>query len=323
MITSSVSIQNQHIMGWGAMNPEPSPGVYDWSSLDNRVNLMRQTDSEMILTLCGAPDWMKGGTAGSTDWSKLEVAPLASHYDDFAALAVQVAKRYPDVTNFSVWNELKGFWNSSANTWDIQSYTTMYNKVYTALKAYNPNLKIGGPYVVADSWSATSVMSNPSSKAGQRVQGNWGVLDGRVIDVIDYWLANKAGADFISLDGGIHTRDKGLITDAVSATAKFAAIDNMIRAKTSLPIWWMETYARASNTGWNTNASDWSSTPTVLNAALTQLKNSGAAVALLWDPQGNDSVSIDQCDNCLWTDTRNTGGGQRTAFADVVAAFKN
>lgn len=26
--------QNQHIMGWGAGNPEPSPGHYDFADLD-------------------------------------------------------------------------------------------------------------------------------------------------------------------------------------------------------------------------------------------------------------------------------------------------
>src|SRR4051794_20301149 len=34
---------NQHIMGWGALNPEPSPGVFDWSTLDHRMSLLRET----------------------------------------------------------------------------------------------------------------------------------------------------------------------------------------------------------------------------------------------------------------------------------------
>ena len=33
-------LQNQHIMGFGADNPEPSPGRYEWRTLDSRVTLM-------------------------------------------------------------------------------------------------------------------------------------------------------------------------------------------------------------------------------------------------------------------------------------------
>ena len=65
-------IQNQHIMGWGGGNPEPSPGEYDWGSLDTRVEMMRRTGARMVITLCCAPDWMKGGEPGETDWSNLE-----------------------------------------------------------------------------------------------------------------------------------------------------------------------------------------------------------------------------------------------------------
>ncbi|WP_425585980.1 hypothetical protein [Streptomyces thioluteus] len=57
--------------------------------------------------LCGAPDWMKGGRKGRTDWSRLETAPDRRHYGDFARLAGTIARRYPDIRHFLVWNELK------------------------------------------------------------------------------------------------------------------------------------------------------------------------------------------------------------------------
>ncbi|GAA2932412.1 hypothetical protein GCM10020221_30220 [Streptomyces thioluteus] len=100
--------QNQHIMGWGADNPEPRPGSYNFTDLDRRVALMRRTGAAPVLTLCCAPDWMKGG-GERTDWSQksLEKAPQRAHYKDFARLAGVVAKRYPDVHHFIVWNELK------------------------------------------------------------------------------------------------------------------------------------------------------------------------------------------------------------------------
>ncbi|OLT10047.1 hypothetical protein BJF78_29420 [Pseudonocardia sp. CNS-139] len=67
------------------------------------------------MTLCCAPDWMKGGEPGETDWSRIEVAPDPAHYADFAALAVDVARRYPQVRHFVVWNELKGFFDATAD----------------------------------------------------------------------------------------------------------------------------------------------------------------------------------------------------------------
>ena len=97
--------QNQHIMGFGAMNPEPAPGYYNWSSLDQRIALMASTNATIVVTLCCAPDWMKGGLPNHTDWSKIAVAPLPTHYQDFAELSAQVARRYPEIQYFQVWNE--------------------------------------------------------------------------------------------------------------------------------------------------------------------------------------------------------------------------
>jgi hypothetical protein len=67
LLAARPMVQNQHLMGWGAGNPEPAPGQYDWGSLDARVDLIRRTDGTPVLTLCCAPDWMKGGRAGTPD----------------------------------------------------------------------------------------------------------------------------------------------------------------------------------------------------------------------------------------------------------------
>src|SRR5205809_610300 len=50
-LSSAPIAGNQHIMGWGALNPEPSPGVYDWSSLDHRMELLKQTTDDPVITL--------------------------------------------------------------------------------------------------------------------------------------------------------------------------------------------------------------------------------------------------------------------------------
>ncbi|MGH8906053.1 MAG: hypothetical protein ACRD0K_05975 [Egibacteraceae bacterium] len=225
VLRAAADLQNQHVMGWGASSPQPSPGRFQWASLDQRIALIRSSAGEPVLTLCCAPDWMKGGEPGVTDWGNLERAPARAHYDDFAALAARAALRYPQVRHFQVWNELKGFWDPARNRWDAAAYTDLYNKVYAAIKAVRPDALVGGPYVTMDSWSHAATASHPSAIAGP-----WGVLDQRPLDVLEYWLTHARGADFVIVDGGTATRDRGLVTDPFTATAKFQAVNTWLRA---------------------------------------------------------------------------------------------
>jgi hypothetical protein len=296
-------LQNQHLMGWGADNPEPSPDDYNWASLDARVQLMRDTGARMVLTLCCAPDWMKGGEAGTTNWATLEVAPDAAHYDDFADLAAAAAIRYPDILYFQVWNELKGFYDPVANTWRADDYTQLYNAVYTAVKAVRPDAKIGGPYVVVDSWSSASVFGTPSS-----LTGSFGVIDQRALDVLEYWLAHNVGADFVSVDARTTTKDEVSPADPKAALAKFAVIDTWLRARTPLPIWWSEFYVDPGRT-----TSPAAQAELIIDA-LETMRTSGAAAALLWSPNGDGST----CNGCLFSDVRDSDGGRRSLLGDLI-----
>jgi hypothetical protein len=305
VLADATDMQAQDIMGWGAENPEPSPGVYDFSSLDERVALMQSTGAIPVLVLAGAPDWMKGGAPGTTNWSDLAVAPTPSHYADFAALAVTIAKRYPQVHYFVVWNELKGFWDATDNDWDYAAYTDFYNTVYTALKSYNPSLEIGGPYVVMDSYSKASIMSNPST-----ISGPWGTLDQRDLDVVSYWLTHADGAQFVVVDGPTATRDAGLTTDPVTATEKFTAVDTWLKAHTTLPIWWAEYYV-GGNTGQQIAIAQ--------AAALVRMAADGVAAAFMWQPEGDGS----SCAGCLYTDTAPVTGGMATISGVTFAKLRN
>ena len=310
LLEASTVYQNQHLMGWGAENPEPAPGVYNWASLDRRVQLMRDTNATMIITLCAAPDWMKNGRAGTTDWAKLDVAPTPDHYADFAELARQTALRYPDVRYFQVWNELKGFWNADLNRWDYEGYTEMYNLVYDALKAVNPAIQVGGPYVVMDSWGDRAAMSHPS-----QVGGPYGILDQRPLDVIAYWLDHKHGADFITVDGGNTNWDQLTLTDPFAATQKFADVAAWIAQRTDLPLWWAEWYA------WGDTNDDTYANSAVMTLALMQMAQSGASVALMWQPEGDTSgVSFP---TGLFTKTKERGGGRATSYYASQKAFKD
>ncbi|EFF90240.1 LOW QUALITY PROTEIN: beta-xylosidase, partial [Streptomyces sp. e14] len=239
--------QNQAIMGWGADNPEPVEGRYDFAALDRRIDFMRSSGATPVITLCCAPDWMKGGRAGvdSTDWSQaaLETAPTPDHYADYAALAATVAERYPDVRHFIVWNEFKGFWNDGASRWDYEGYTKLYNLVYRALKRVDPQIMVGGPYLVMD-----SLDPRQKDNASTALRGDWGALDQRVLDAFAYWNAHKAGADFVVVDGSSYTKDDDLLPDEFAATEKFTAVGRWVRQQThGLPLWWAEYYVEPAD----------------------------------------------------------------------------
>ena len=266
--------QNQFLMGWGAGNPEPSPGKYEWGRLDLRMATIADTGGTPVITLAGAPDWMRGGKAGETDWSRLLRAPTPDHYDDFARLAAETARRYPQVKHYLVWSEMKGFWDTSRNTWDIEGYTTLYNKVYTALKAVDPTIQVGGPYIVMTSWN------NPAG-VPSALDAPWGHFDARVADAIDYWLAHKVGADMIVVDGGSGARDADHPADAVAAARKFGDLTRWLRARTDLPVWWSEIYPSVAPQ--DVANDDQKAAATV--AAYRELAAAGAATAWIWSPQ--------------------------------------
>ncbi|MFK4103690.1 xylan 1,4-beta-xylosidase [Streptomyces sp. NPDC019531] len=309
--------QNQHIMGWGADNPEPVKGRYDFEDLDRRVDFMRASGSTPVITLCCAPDWMKGGKAGvnNTDWSQaaLETAPEPAHFKDYAALAATVAKRYPDVSHFIVWNEFKGFWNDGKARWDYEGYTQLYNLVYKALKKVNPKIMVGGPYLVMDS------VDPRSGDASTTFKGAWGAMDQRILDAFDYWNKNKVGADFVVVDGSSYTNDDEMLPNEFAATDKFTAVSRWVRQQTgNLPLWWAEYYvepadSRDEREGWSENRR-----VAVQAAGMIALAKGGTTSAFYWNPENEKGTD---CAGCLWTPTSSGSGGQKLPMFDLVSRF--
>ncbi len=291
--------QAVHLMGFGTLNPEPSPGEYDWSSLDARMQLVKDTGGKAVLTLCCSPDWMKGGPDGATDWDKLERAPLPEHFQDFANLAAAAVQRYPQVQRVLVWNELKGFYNDDQNRWDYEGYTQLYNDVYKAVKAARPDVQVGGPYAVI-----TSI--DPDQPDTSSLKGEWGVADQRSLDIVDYWLANNAGADFVAVDGSTGTQQKTKPTSLDAGAQKYVAVDDWIRQRSKLPIWWAEYYSEVPD-GADAGPSSPASAAADL-ATIGAMARSGAAGALKWGPQGSDSLKY----AALWTDSTEQDGGKPT-----------
>ncbi|MFJ9897218.1 xylan 1,4-beta-xylosidase [Streptomyces sp. NPDC091280] len=309
--------QDQAIMGWGADNPEPVKGRYDFGSLDRRIDFVRTSGGTPVITLCCSPDWMKGGKSGvdNTDWSQasLETAPLPDHYADFAALAATVAKRYPDVTHFLVWNEFKGFWNDAEQRWDYEGYTKLYNLVYRALKKVNPKIMVGGPYLVMDS------VDPRDPDASRTFKGSWGAMDQRIVDAFDYWNKHKAGADFVVVDGSSYTNDDELLPDEFGATDKLTAVSEWVRSQThDLPLWWAEYYVEPADG--NDDRKGWSETHRVAvqAAGLIAMAKGGATSGFYWNPETEQGTG---CAGCLWTPTDSSDGGRQLPMYDLVSRF--
>ena len=306
VLRSTGRLQNQHLMGWGALNPEPSPGRYEWQSLDARMQLIERTGGSTLLTLAVAPDWMKGGEPGTTDWSRIEVAPTREHFDDFAALAARAVQRYPQVERVQVWNELKGFYDTGRNKWDYEGYTDLYNAVYDEVKAVRPDVEVGGPYISMNSWTHPDEASHPSD-----VSGAWGVLDQRSLDVVEYWLDNAHGFDFLVVDGGSGTRDEGALDSSRDGAAKFAAVTTWLRERSSVPIWWAEFYPDVPSAPGPESAEQSAATLEAIAAFLT----SGTSGALLWQPETTDFLEF----SGLWTRTSDPNGGAPTPLTEPWA----
>ncbi|WP_436489611.1 beta-galactosidase [Chitinophaga sp. ARDCPP14] len=288
LLKGAVVYHNQHIFGFGADNIEPRPGVFDWESLDLRVNMMAAMQSTPVITLATAPTWMvdpdwapgKYEDSSDTDWSKVEWAPLPEHEKDFAHLCALVAKRYPAVKTFQVWNELKSMWDETNNRWDYVRYTRLYNLVYDSVKAARPDAIIGGPYIGIDSWH-----SAPGNAHSGITDPTYGELDKRCLDVVTYWLQNKHGGDFLCVDGGVDSKD-GVATNVIASTKKFRDASNWLHSQTTLPIWWSEDYV-----GLNT---DTTIQPAALGCMLIHHALAGDAASLRWAPEqqeGEGNVS--------------------------------
>ncbi|MFD9794703.1 xylan 1,4-beta-xylosidase [Streptomyces sp. NPDC059070] len=303
--------QDQAIMGWGAGNPEPSPGDYDFSDLDRRIAFIRSTGSTPVITLCCAPDWMKSGRAGEdhTDWSlkSFESAPLPTHYADFAKLAAKVAERYPDVRHFIVWNEFKGFFDESSQRWNYEGYTRLYNLVYDQLKKVNEENRVGGPYLAMDSYAPGE------EQFASELKGPWGSVDQRVLDAFTYWNRHKKGADFVAVDGAGFTRDDRALPDAFTALDKFTDVGRWLRQHAEgLPLWWTEYYVEPDGSHWSEGRR-----VAAQAAAMIAMARGGATTGFYWSPQRTTA----DCPGCLWTATQSADGGAALPMFALVSRF--
>jgi hypothetical protein len=299
-------MQNQHIYGWGALNPEPRRGRFAWDSLDRRVALMRSQATTPVITLCCAPDWMTALGEPTSTYPNLP--PQPEHVDDFARLAAAVARRYPDVRHYMVWNELKGFYDADRRRWDIEAYTRLYNAVYAALKEVDPAISVGGPYFVVEG-TGSSRMGGLGSEAADP-------LTPADRELLRYWLDNATGADFVAVDRSVHpTHDDNRYSraDYLDLTRWHERIALQVREMTSLPLWFAEDYFR--------NDPDWRFQAAGLASMLAAELRGGASASLRWGPQGTSDRRTRGNRQSLFSSTLEPGGGRPYPAYHVYAAF--
>ncbi len=344
LIKQALPYQDTPIMAWGAPDPWPDPNQPEptnWSYLDYRLQLIQKTGGIPVITLSEAPWWMKGELQadGSTrtltssdEWSDIAYSSriLDNQMGAWLHLVQRVAERYMvapyNVRYFQVWNELKGYYDPITNAYDYNTspgdpsgpnakhgYTYMYNQVYDRLmqvaKSLNiptQNVKVGGPYVVMDTWGSgkQSMLSNLIKP--------YGTYDQRPLDVVLYWLQHKSGAGFITLDASNSNRDNSSDANPFASAEKFADVTKWLRSldptkypgATTLPVWYAEWYATSySNTSNNAYNS------AIKAYALMKFLEAGGSVALSWGSTGSTTT-----DTSIWTSTNHQGGGQPLPF---------
>jgi hypothetical protein len=321
---AATHLETQWLMGNGAANPEPSPGVYSWTSLDFRINKVMAGADEVVLTAVGAPDWMKGGVAGQTDWSKLDVAPRPDYYDEYADLVAAAVQRYPSIASVQVWSELRGFWLTTQNRWDYENYTRLYNLVYQRVKAVRPTVKVGGPYVAIASNGGPHFYNS-------KIGGTWGWIDQRALDAIAYWLHNNVGADFIAVDAQNRNKDAVQATDEFATLDKFGVFVSWLRGldpitypgAAQLPLRWTEWYALTFN-----SADSDAKKNALIGAGLIRTIKTGSESASFWGVTGDktghywlNALTTPNYELTLLTDSSVVGGGQPTVMYPTVRAF--
>lgn len=327
LLRNATDVENQHIMGFGTISPEPTDGDRDYveSGLDGRLEDVMAGATTKVVTFALAPGWMREVPEGVTpidDFSPQAWfhAPVAlDKVADFAALCADIAATYTDVDYFIVWNEMKGhFLDAPDLRWDYERYTDLYNAVWTAVKAVRPDAFIGGPYI--------NVGSNVGP--GSPVQSpEWGWIDQRLLDVMTYWLANKTGADFVVVDGGNYP--------AGGATAgefgKYRDLMAWLRAlnnttypgAATLPVWIAEHYNYPPGASTDSNSGEAARYPAEWAVGTIEAIRHGYATCMLWGPQsfdGDTTIGLSYPLG-LFNDTQLSGGGDVTTLHPVIKDF--
>ncbi len=112
-------------------------GKADWRATDLAYDTARKEKLYLLALLLGAPP-------GTEDFA------TEAGRSRFASFVTEVARRYPDLSEWEVWNEpdTLGFWGAH----DSKKYLALLKTVYAALKAVKPSYRVLNGGVVAGNY---------------------------------------------------------------------------------------------------------------------------------------------------------------------------
>ena len=292
-------VGNQHIVAFGAGTLQEKEGApLNFNSLDTLVKRMESVGGEYTLTLCSAPGWML--ESEPTDGFDPESRPKEEYFDEYAAICAEVAKRYPQVKYFQIWNEFKGFWSSKLNGIDIDLYIKFYNMVYSAVKEARPDAVVGGFY--------GTIQGDYSSQYGYKYDCSFNPADDNAYwDRLNKWQDNAVGFDFVSCDYGVQAfKNFAKLTkdEVMNSTKNFKyALERMCK-ETDKPIIMAEYYGQSRSKAPEENSPEFEAAVMALiyKNMLLGVKDR-EYTSLFWLESPEDIA-------CFFTETKKSTGGQ-------------
>ena len=129
---------------WSYLNP--SRGVYDWTLLDQWLDLAESHNVEVLYTFGITPSWAAANPALACPYHPGACSPPADprDWDDFVRAVVVHANGR--IKYWELWNEpnLTEYWSG-----DIQTLAGLSQRAYTIIKSIDPNAVVLTPAAVA------------------------------------------------------------------------------------------------------------------------------------------------------------------------------
>jgi hypothetical protein len=113
---------------------EANDPAYRWNLVDPVLQGLHERGIQTVVTLVGTPRWANGG-------KQPDVAPGSGA--TFASFAYAVAKRYPFVRRWTIWNEPNQRLSLAATTPGLY-VTRLLNPAYAAIHRANPHALVAG-----------------------------------------------------------------------------------------------------------------------------------------------------------------------------------
>jgi hypothetical protein len=113
---------------------DPQDPAYDWSTTSSVLDALHEKSIDVVLQLDGAPTWSNGGKPPNF---------LPTSAKSFGAFAVAVAREYPWIKKFQIWNEpnqARWLRPTSASLY----VTRLLNPAYAAIHATTSGAKVAG-----------------------------------------------------------------------------------------------------------------------------------------------------------------------------------